>query len=182
MILETNRLKLRPWRESDAESLYEYAKDPRVGPIAGWPVHTSVENSRDIIREVLSGKETYAVTIKGEDTAIGSIGLMIGDESTLGITQREGEIGYWIAVPYWGQGYIPEATQELIRHGFEDVNLNAIWCGYFDGNEKSKRVGEKCGFRYMRTEKKHWPLIGETITQHITCMTKEEWSGSNFNI
>ena len=53
MILKTNRLILRPWEESDAENLYRYASDPKVGPIAGWPVHTSVENSLDIIRNVL---------------------------------------------------------------------------------------------------------------------------------
>lgn len=173
MILETPRLLLRPWKESDAESLYEYAKDPRVGPIAGWPVHTSAENSRDIIREVLSAAESYAVTIRGDDTAIGSIGLMIG--SNLSLPQSEGEIGYWIAVPYWGQGYIPEAAKELIRHGFEDLGLVSIWCGYFEGNNKSKRVGEKCGFEYVHTEEKHWPLIGETKTSHITRITKVDW-------
>ena len=51
MILETERLILRPWDESDAEDLYRYASDPAVGPIAGWPVHTSVENSREIIHD-----------------------------------------------------------------------------------------------------------------------------------
>lgn len=61
MMLETTRLILRPWKESDAESLYEYAKNPLVGPAAGWPVHTSIENSRQIIREILSADETYAV-------------------------------------------------------------------------------------------------------------------------
>lgn len=72
-MLETSQLLLRPWKEADAESLYEYAKGPRAGPIAGGPVHTSVENSRGIIREVLSEAENYAVTIRGDDTAIGSI-------------------------------------------------------------------------------------------------------------
>ena len=51
MILTTKRLILRPWDETDAESLYKYAKDPSIGPIAGWPVHTSVENSLEIIRK-----------------------------------------------------------------------------------------------------------------------------------
>jgi len=63
MELTTEGLFLRSWKESDAESLYEYAKDPEVGPIAGWPVHTSVENSREIIRKVLSAEETYAVCL-----------------------------------------------------------------------------------------------------------------------
>ena len=54
MTFETTRLLLRPWCESDAESCYRYARDPFVGPTAGWPAHTSVENSREIIRTVLS--------------------------------------------------------------------------------------------------------------------------------
>ena len=58
LTLETERLILRPWEEGDAESLYQYAKDPEVGPIAGWPPHTSVENSRQIICDVLSADET----------------------------------------------------------------------------------------------------------------------------
>ena len=64
MILKTERLILRPWLESDAESLYTYASDPAVGPPAGWPPHTSVENSREIIKTALSGSETYAVCLK----------------------------------------------------------------------------------------------------------------------
>lgn len=174
-ILETKRLILRPWQETDAENLYQYAKDPLVGPIAGWPVHTSVENSMQIIREVLSAEGTYAVTLKGEDKAIGSIGLMIGEQSILNIPVTEGEVGYWLGVPYWGQGLIPEATKELMRYAFEELGLTTLWCGYFAENEKSKRVGEKCGFRYHHTEEKEWPLIGETKTQHITSISRDEW-------
>ena len=105
--LETTRLILRPWKESDAAILYEFAKNPLIGPVAGWPVHTSVENSRMLIRDVLSVNETYAVTLKGDDTAIGSIGLLIGDKSNLNIKADEAEIGYWIAEPYWGAGAYP---------------------------------------------------------------------------
>ena len=76
MDFETDRLILRPWTEDDAESLFLYAKDPAVGPIAGWPVHTSVDNSRDIIKDVLSADETYAVCLKEDNRAIGSIGLI----------------------------------------------------------------------------------------------------------
>ena len=132
MELTTERLLLRTWKETDAESLYEYAKDPEVGPIAGWPVHTSVENSREIIRGVLSAEETYAVCLKEDGKAIGSIGLMIGTASNLNLPDTEGEIGYWIGVPFWGQGFIPEAVKELLCHGFEDLKLNKIWCGYFE--------------------------------------------------
>ncbi len=126
MNLQTKRLTLRPWEQEDAEELYNYAKDPRVGPVAGWPVHTSVEHSRQIIKEVLSAEETYAVVLKDENAVVGSIGLMLGDKSNLDISEVEGEIGYWIGVPYWGQGLIPEAVFELMRYGFEKLNLKTI--------------------------------------------------------
>ena len=175
MNLITERLILRPWEESDAESLYEYAKDPQVGPIAGWPPHTSVEDSRDIIKSVLAVNETYAICKRQDNRAIGSIGLMRGEQSNLDIPEDEGEIGYWIGVPFWGQGYAPEAARELIRHGFEDLKLNRIWCGYFEGNDKSKRVQEKCGFRYHHTNKDiYWALMDEVRTEHVTCLEKEE--------
>lgn len=173
MELKTERLIMRPWKESDAENLYEYAKDPNVGPIAGWPVHTSVENSREIIRDVLSAEETYAVCLKEDGKAIGSIGLMVGAASNLSIPDTEGEIGYWIGVPFWGRGLIPEAVNELLRHGFEDLKLDKIWCGYFEGNTKSKRVQEKCGFVYHHTNKDiEWKLMGDVRTEHITCMRR----------
>lgn len=176
MLIKTKRLVLRPWRETDAESLFEYAKDPLVGPIAGWPVHTSVENSRQIIQDVLSVNETYAVTLKDEDKAIGSIGLMIGEKSNISISDNEAEIGYWIGVHYWGQGLIPEAVSELMGHAFEELGLATLWCGYFDGNEKSRRAQEKCGFQYHHTEKdKPWPLMNDIRTEHITNITKEQW-------
>lgn len=175
MILYTERLILRPWEESDAESLYEYAKDPEVGPIAGWPPHISVENSRDIIKTVLAVDETYAICKKEDQKAIGSIGLMRGKKSNLDILEDEGEIGYWIGVPFWGQGFVPEAVRELIRYGFMDLNLNRMWCGYFEGNEKSRRVQEKCGFRYHHTNKDiYWALMNEIRTEHVTCLEKNE--------
>ena len=99
MILETKRLVLRPWREDDAEDLYKYASDPEVGPRAGWPPHTSVGNSRDIIRTVLSAPETYAVCLKENGRAIGSIGLHRND---LAEQDDEYELGYWIGKPFWG--------------------------------------------------------------------------------
>jgi len=173
MILQTERLILRPWEETDAESLYEYAKNPLVGPIAGWPVHTSVENSREIIRDVLAVPETYAVCLKEDGKAIGCVGLMIGKNSNLKLPDTEAEIGYWIGVPFWGQGLIPEAVRELIRYSFDELKLEKLWCGYFDGNDKSRRVQEKCGFKHHHTnENVHWILTDEIRTEHISCLAK----------
>lgn len=177
MMLETERLLLRPWMESDAEDLYRYASDPEVGPIAGWPVHTSVENSREIIRDVFSAKETYAVCLKEDRRAIGSIGLIPPQQTQVAALPTEMEIGFWIGVPFWGRGYIPEAVREIQRHAFEDLGCTALWCGYYDGNGKSKRVQEKCGFVFHHTEEDvDCPLVGDVRTEHFTYLSREKWS------
>lgn len=176
MTFETKRLILRPWQETDAEALYKYASSSEVGPIAGWPVHTSIENSLDIIRTVLSAPETYAVVHKDAGHAIGSIGLMIGQASNIDIPDTEAEVGYWIGVPYWGQGLIPEAVKKMLHHAFVDLQLEKVWCGYYEGNVKSRRVQEKCGFVYQYTkENAPCPLVNDVRTEHITCLTKEQW-------
>lgn len=174
--LYTERLILRGWADSDAESLYEYAKDPEVGPIAGWPVHESVEHSKMIIRDVLAVPGTYAVCLKEDNAAIGSVGLLFGENSNLVISEKEAELGYWIGVPFWGQGLIPEASRELLRYGFEELGLTRIWCGYFDNNVKSKKTQEKVGFLYSHTnENVYWKLMDDYRTEHIYSMTKEQW-------
>lgn len=174
-MLETKRLILRQWQESDAECLYAYAKDPEIGPPAGWPPHTSVENSLEVIRYVFSAPETYAVCLK-DGTAIGSIGLKLGENTDLTDRDDECELGYWIGKPYWGQGLIPEAAGELLRYAFEDLHMRAVWCGYYDGNEKSRRVQEKLGFLYHHTtEGLDVPLLGEKRTGHVSLLTKQHW-------
>ena len=174
-MLETKRLILRPWQESDAESLYEYAKDPAVGPPAGWPPHTDVENSRQIIADVLSAPETYAVCLK-DGTPIGSIGLKLKGSTDMTDREDECELGYWIGKPFWGQGLIPEAARALLQYAFEDLGMRAVWCGYYEGNAKSKRVQEKLGFVYQyTTEGLEVKLLNEIRTGHTNLMTKERW-------
>ena len=172
-ILETKRLILRPWKEEDAEDLFKYASHPDVGPIAGWPVHKSVEDSLFVIQNVFNKPYTYAVVLKETNRPVGSIGLMIGQDSNIKLPDDEGEIGFWIGVPYWGQGLIPEATKELIRFAFEKLKLKKLWCGHFDGNHNSQRVQEKCGFIYQYT-KENVPcqIDGLLRKEHISCLIK----------
>ena len=149
-MIETEKLILRLWREDAAEALYKYASDPDVDPPAGWSPHTSVENSRDIIRTVLSAAETYAVCLKN-GSLIGSIGLMLNGSTDMTDRDDECELGYWIGKPFWGQGMILEAARAILRHAFEDLGMRAVWCGYYEDNVKSKRVQEKLGFVYQYT-------------------------------
>ena len=175
MIFETKRLILRSWRADDAQDLYRYASDPDVGPPAGWPPHTSVENSRDIIKTVLSKPEIYAVCLKN-GTPIGSVGLHLNGNTDMTDREDECELGYWIGKPFWGQGLIPEAARELLRHAFEELGMRSVWCDHYDGNLKSRRVQEKLGFVYHHTcPDVPVPLLGEVRVGHTNMMTRAHW-------
>lgn len=163
MIIETKRLCLRPWRESDAKQLYKLAKDPEIGPPAGWLPHTSIENSREILKNVLTAEGTFAVTLKGKDTPIGCAGWM---ETTAHEDLHELELGYWMGQAYWGNGYAPEAVQALLRYCFETLGQSRIWCAHYAENDKSRRVIEKCGFQLMFRRKEKVEALGE---ERICC-------------
>lgn len=146
IMIETERLILRPWTEDDAEALFRYASDPRVGSMAGWPPHTSVEESREIIRSVFSAPEIYATVLKQTGEAVGCCGFLFGRDSHVdGIADDEAEIGYWIGQPHWGRGLIPEAVNALVGHGLRELGLSAVWLGHYGNNDRSRRVAEKCG-------------------------------------
>lgn len=100
MIIETERLILRKWKNEDAESLFEYAKNPNVGPMAGWPPHRSVEESREVIANVLNGAECYAICEKGNNTAIGAVELKLNGHSDMTKKDDECELGYWLGEPF----------------------------------------------------------------------------------
>ena len=175
-MLETERLFLRQWENSDTETLYEYAKDPDVGPIAGWPAHKSLEESRNVIKNVLNGKEAYAICLKTDNKAIGAIELKLKGHTDMTERDDECELGFWLGKPFWGQGIMPEAVQEILRHAFEDIGMTRVWAGYYEGNIKSKRVQEKCGFRFQwKSEGVDVPLMHEKRTGYVNSMTKAQW-------
>ena len=167
---------MRRWRESDAEDLYRYASDPAVGPIAGWQPHKSVEESLEVIRNVLCGQEAYALCLKEDGRAIGAIELRLNGHTDMTERDDECELGYWLGKPFWGRGLMPEAASEMLRHAFEDLGMSRVWCGYYDGNERSKRVQEKIGLRYQWTTRDlDVPQMNEKRTGHVNCITREEW-------
>lgn len=179
-MFETKRLTLRRWQDSDAENLFEYAKDPDVGPIAGWPAHQSIDESRDVIQNVFNGKEAYAICLKADNRAIGAIELKLNGHTDMTDRDDECELGYWLGKPFWGKGIVPEAVKEMLRHAFADIGMTKVWAGYYDGNIKSKRVQEKCGFRYQwKSENIDVPLMNEKRTGHVNSMTRDQWEWDN---
>ena len=170
MILKTERLILRPWRESDAKCLYHFAKNSKIGPIAGWPPHKSVEESLEIINTVFSKRETYAITIK--DNAIGCVGLLFYPDTNHYWDDKGVELGYWIGEEYWGQGLVVEACKAVLKHAFEDLKINKIHASFRYENHQSKRVLEKLGFKYY-CDMKNIDYSGKEIREIAMFLEKE---------
>ena len=165
----TDRLLLRPWEPTDCYDLYENAKDEDVARSAGWLHHTSPEYSQKIIEDVLMRPGTYAIVPKSVGRPIGSISLMFGKNANICLEDNEAELGYWIGKRYWGNGFVPEASAELIRYGMEDLRLTRIWCMCTTDNRNSARVQDKCGFRFVRNGIINDPVYGER-EMRFTCI------------
>lgn len=171
--IKTARLILRPWRAEDADDLYEYAKDPRVGPIAGWPAHKSRDESLQIISTVFAAPHVFAMELKECGKVVGSVGYT--DSHRTELPTPDDEVGYCLNPAYWGRGLMPEAVREVLRYGFQEMGLATAWCAHYEGNDKSKRVIEKCGIRYRFSQETDVDLMEERRMTHFYATTQEEW-------
>ena len=164
----TRRLILRPFIQTDAADVYDYAKDPRVGPNAGWPAHRSAEESREIIRTVFARPGVFAMELRDTRRVVGSVGFVGLHPAGMQPGCPDDEIGYAISPACWGQGLMPEAVEAVLRLGFEEWNLRRIWRGHYAGNWRSCRVIRKCGYDDVA-------LLGETQLNYHYLQTREEW-------
>lgn len=151
--IETDRLLLRPFSESDLDDFYTYASVDGVGEMAGWKHHESKAKSKEILDTFIKEDKVLAIVLKESNKVIGSLGVeKYGLEDKL--TEFDGylgrEIGYVLSRDHWGKGIMPEAVKAVIDYLFNDLNLDFLTCGYFDFNSRSKRVQEKCGFKPYR--------------------------------
>ena len=178
MKLETKRLYLRKWEVDDAEALYALAQDRDVAENCGWKAHKDIEETKMVLQNVLINDYTWVIVKKETEEVVGNISLMPYGTTNCPENEKQAEIGFWIGKPYWGNGYMPEACLEIMKYGFETLQLECIWCCHHSENHKSHRVQEKCGFRYHHTLEHHYqPLLDNYVTSIVNCMTKEEWEG-----
>ena len=148
--IETERLILRPWKESDAADMYEYSSVPGVGEMAGWHHHESVDESQIIVKLFMDGKEVLAIEDKNSGKVIGSLGIHENDNDHVGPDFFGREVGYVLSKDYWGRGLVPEAVRGVIGYCFNTLHYDYLLCGHFTWNHQSRRVIEKCGFQYLK--------------------------------
>ena len=153
VVLTTERLILTPWQESDLEDLFAYASVPGVGEMAGWPHHRTREDSQEVLRGFMEKKDVFAIVHKKDGKVIGSLGIhnswAVNDPKYSDLVVKD--IGFVLSRDYWGQGLVPEAARAVVDYCFDVLGLDALTCGYFVDNHRSRRVIEKLGFHYVKT-------------------------------
>lgn len=151
--IETERLILREFYESDLDDFFEYASVPGVGEMAGWPHHESKDVSKRILTNFINEKKTFAIVYKENNKVIGSLGVEpynLEEKLSEFFDYQGREIGYVLSKDYWGKGLMPEAVKAVIDYLFNSLNYDFLLCGYYDFNNQSRRVQEKCGFKPYR--------------------------------
>ena len=174
VILNTERLVLRPWREADLEDFYEYARVDGVGQMAGWLPHESIDVSREILSRFIEGKKTFA--LQHGSKVIGSLGIenYKEDEFPQLNSLRGRSIGYVLSKDYWGRGLMPEAVKEVLRYLFREEKIDFLLISHYDFNNQSHRVIEKCGFAYLKSISLQ-TRYGTTENALVYLLTKEAW-------
>jgi len=172
--IETDRLILRGWKETDYLDLYEFISDDRVAQNAGYKAIKDVEASKNIIKTYIFHNQSYAIELKSEKKVIGSIGIddIAMDKEFLHLKQRY--IEYTINSKYWNNGYATEAVKFLIKYLFEELNLNLVWSSHYDFNMRSKRVLEKSGLEYKYSREVMLKALGnKTASEMFYAMHKD---------
>lgn len=145
MELIDNKIKLRPFTDSDSKRLAELCNNKKI-----WnnlrdyiPFPYTETNAIDFIKycQTENPQLTFAIEINGEFA--GSIGLVRQPD----VYKLTAEIGYWLGEPFWGMGIATKAVRLIVEYGFNNLGLVRIYTGVFDFNKASQRVLEKSGFK-----------------------------------
>ena len=173
--IETERLILRDWEETDLDDFFEYAKVEGVGEMAGWPHHENIEVSEKILRDFIAKGDVYAIVLKENNKVIGSLRIHNRTPDTGYKAAIQREIGYVVSKTYWGLGIAPEAAKAAIRYAFEEINVDVLWCGHFTTNYQSQRVIEKSGFVFYKDGLYEAKALNQFFAVKDYIMTKEDY-------
>jgi RimJ/RimL family protein N-acetyltransferase len=173
-VLETARLRLRPFTPSDAPEIRRLAGVREIADTTKRIPHPYGDGVAEawIATHAELHETNRALTLaieRRDETLVGAIDLRLDEEN------GNAEIGYWIRVDAWGRGYATEAACAGIDHGFEVLGLHRIWAGHFERNPASGRVMEKLGFSpegILRAHVRKWGKFENLVVRGIL---RPEW-------
>lgn len=167
MTYESDRLAFRTWTLEDAEECFLLSSDEHVGPLCGWTPHKDVEETREILKNVLVNDHTFCIIEKASGKIVGNMGIdYVYEEDGEGnkvLIEDERELGFWLGYPYWNKGYMTEAVRTTIDYCFNELGMRRLLCGHFDYNHASARVQEKCGFTFKSIKKVFWERLNKEV-------------------
>ena len=171
VILETARLRLRPYAEADVSELVPLIGAREVAATTLRIPHPYTEqDARAFIAGSLDpGKIWLAITLRADGRQIGGIGLRVDEH------HRHAELGYWLGVPYWGKGYATEAGREMVRYGFEDLKLHRIFASHFGHNPASGKILSKLGMKHEGCQREHLLKWDQFVDSVLYGMSQQEW-------
>jgi len=131
------------------------------------------EDARQFLAKIeADGEVSLAVTLRENGRLIGGIGLRLEED------HQHAELGYWLGVPYWGQGYATEAAREMLRYGFENLHLHRIFARHFKHNPASGRVLQKLGMHYEGCQREHFHKWEQFVDSELYGILQREWQTS----
>ncbi len=178
LVIETGRLKLRPWRVDDAEDIWPVVSDPEFPKHMSWYAHRDIEETREWLErsaQVVHTNEEVKWAIEYEGKAIGSIGFHELVWQVRAFRLDRGELGYWLSPAHQKKGIMTEAVNAVVRFGFDVIGLHKIIVTCMAENVASRRVIEKSAFRWVgRAEDDVW-RDGKWHAHLIYELTAPEW-------
>jgi ribosomal-protein-alanine N-acetyltransferase len=174
--ITTERLTLRAFADADAEALFAHARNPNVTRFTLWNAHTCIDDTLVFIHDYAMLRyregmpEPYAITVKPDPRPVGSLGCFWAAQ-----IHKTMELGYWIAEPYWGKGYVVEACRAVLAAAFAEHQPERMQARVIDGNDASARVLAKLGFHEEGTLRKFLFRRGKFEDVRIFSLLREEW-------
>lgn len=169
--LETARLKLRPYVETDISELLPLIGRREVAATTLRIAHPYTEQDARAFLELAKDPDKIwlAITLRSDGRQIGGIGLRVDQQ------HQHAELGYWLGLPYWAQGYATEAAREMLRYGFEDLGLHRIFASHFKHNAASGHVLTKVGMRHEGCQREHLRKWDQFVDSELYGILRWEW-------
>jgi len=169
--LETARLKLRPYSEADIAELLPLIGTREVAATTLRIAHPYTEQDARAFFALAQDPEKLwlAITLRADGRQIGGIGMRLERQ------HQHGELGYWLGLPYWGQGYATEAAREMLRYGFEELGLHRIFASHFKHNPASGTILKKLGMRYEGCQREHLRKWDQFVDSELYGILRREW-------
>jgi len=168
--IQTARLTLRSFVESDIPELTQLIDDRRVAATTLRIPHPYTQrDAKEFINEIQHIGANFAIVIRDPNRLCGGIGLLIKEP------HQHAELGYWIGVPYWGNGYATEAGRAVLAYGFEQLRLHRIFASHFKQNLASAKVLAKLGMRHEGCLREHILKWNQFIDLEMYGILREEW-------